>query len=285
MKITIENNDITALFDSKGAELCSLKSIGSHREFMWNGNPDFWGKHAPVLFPIVGTLKDNQYRCKGQSYVLSRHGFARDMEFEVIEKTADAVVFSLKSNEQTKTNYPFDFELQIGYTLTNSILNIEYRIINKMDERMPFSIGGHPAFALPETFNSYSLEFEKPEELKSYVLEHDLLSPTTVNIPLSDKTLPLTYSLFEKDALIFKSLNSKKISILEESKPLLHFYFDDFTNFGIWTKTNAPFICLEPWLGYSDLTSSDGNIENKEGIQFAEANATFECSYSIEIIL
>ena len=150
---------------------------------------------------------------------------------------------------------------------------------------MPFSIGGHPAFALPEAFSSYSLEFEKPEELKSYVLEHDLLSTTTVNIPLSDKTLRLTYSLFEKDALIFKKLNSKKISILEENKPILNFYFEDFKNFGIWTKMNAPFICLEPWLGYSDLTSSDGNIENKEGIQFVEANATFECSYSIEIIL
>jgi galactose mutarotase-like enzyme len=284
LKITIENNEITALFNRKGAELCSLKSNGSHREYMWNGNPNFWGKHAPILFPIVGTLKDNQYRYKGQSYALSRHGFARDLEFEVVGKTANSVVFSLESTEETKSNYPFDFELQIGYNLVESSLNIEYKIINKMDERMPFSIGGHPAFALPHIFSSYSLEFEKLEDLQSYVLENDLLSTTTVNIPLSDKTLPLTYSLFAKDALIFKKLNTKKISILEENKPLLHFYFEDFTNFGIWTKTNAPFICLEPWLGYSDLTSSDGNIENKEGIQFVEANATFKCSYSIEII-
>ena len=284
MEITIENTELTATFKSQGAELCSLKGKDNSREYIWEANPEFWGKHAPVLFPIVGTLMGNQYRYKNQSYSLPRHGFARDMEFEVMDKKANEVLFSLKSNAQTQVNYPFDFELQIGYTLTDSILNIEYKIINKMDERMPFSIGGHPAFALPETFSSYSLEFEKPEELKSYVLENDLLSPTTVNITLSDKTLPLTYSLFEKDALIFKSLNSKKISILESEHAILNFYFEDFENFGIWTKMNAPFICLEPWLGYSDLTSSNGNIENKEGIQFVEANDIFKCSYSIEIL-
>lgn len=284
MKITIENTELTATFKSQGAELCSLKAKENRREYIWEGNAAFWGKHAPVLFPIVGTLKGSKYQYKNQSYSLPRHGFARDMEFEVHEKTDDSVVFSLKSNLEITANYPFDFEIQIGYTLANSILNIEYVIINKMDERMPFSIGGHPAFALPKTFSSYSLKFEKPEELKSYVLEHDLLSPTTVNIPLSDKTLPLTYSLFEKDALIFKSLNSKKISILESEHAILNFYFEDFENFGIWTKMNAPFICLEPWLGYSDLTSSNGNIENKEGIQFVEANDIFKCSYSIEIL-
>lgn len=284
MEITIQNAELTATFKSQGAELCSLKGKETRREYIWEGNPEFWGKHAPVLFPIVGTLKDNRYFYKDEFYALSRHGFARDMEFEVVDKKDSSVVFSLKANKQTKALYPFDFEIQIGCTLVDSILNIEYKVINKMDERMPFSIGGHPAFAMPETFSSYSLEFEKPEELKSYILENDLLSPTTVNIPLSNKTLPLTYSLFEKDALIFKSLNSKKISILESEHAILNFYFEDFENFGIWTKMNAPFLCLEPWLGYSDLTSSNGNIENKEGIQFVEANDIFKCSYSIEIL-
>ena len=283
MEIVIQNQHLTAKIFSKGAELFSLQNNHSSREYMWEGNPDFWGKHAPVLFPIVGTLKDNQYQYKNNSFSMSRHGFARDLDFEVIETKANAVVLSLKANEKTKSNYPFDFELQICYTLAEKNLKVDYKISNKTDERMPFSIGGHPAFALPETFSSYFLEFEKPEELRSYVLEHDLLSSTTVEIPLQGNVLPLTYTLFEKDALIFKSLNSKKISILEENKPILSFYFDDFANFGIWTKVNAPFICLEPWLGYSDLTSSDGNFENKEAIQFVEANGTFSCSYSIDI--
>ena len=284
MEITIQNAELIATFKNQGAELCSLKGKDSGREYIWNANPEFWGKHAPILFPIVGTLKDNRYFYKDEFYALSRHGFARDMEFEVVDKKDSSVVFSLKANNQTKALYPFDFEIQIGCTLADSILKIEYKIINKMDERMPFSIGGHPAFALQKNFTSYALEFEKPEELKSYILENDLLSPTTVNIPLSDKTLPLTYSLFEKDALIFKSLNSKKISILESEHAILNFYFEDFENFGIWTKMNAPFICLEPWLGYSDLTSSNGNIENKEAIQFVEANDIFKCSFSIEVL-
>jgi galactose mutarotase-like enzyme len=284
LEITIENAELTATFKSQGAELCSLKGKETSREYIWEGNPEFWGKHAPVLFPIVGTLMGNQYRYKNQSYSLPRHGFARDMEFEVMDKKANEVLFSLKSNAQTQVNYPFDFELQIGYTLTDRILNIEYKIINKMDERMPFSIGGHPAFALQKNFTSYALEFEQQETLESFTLENDLLSHNTLPIALNENALPLTYSLFEKDALIFKSLNSKKISILESEQTILNFYFEDFKNFGIWTKMNAPFICLEPWLGYSDLTSSNGNIENKEGIQFVEANDIFKCSYSIEIL-
>lgn len=283
MKISISNNKLIATISTKGAELISLRGFESNREYMWNGNPEFWGKHAPVLFPIVGTLKDNQYCYKNQNYSLSRHGFARDMEFEVIENSANAIMFSLKANTQTQVNYPFDFELQICYSLDDQQLKIAYKIINYSNERMPFSIGGHPAFSLPKNFTSYALEFEQQETLESFTLENDLLSNITANIPLNEKVLPLGYSLFEKDALIFKKLNSNKISILEENKPILNFYFEDFKNFGIWTKMNAPFICLEPWLGYSDLTSSDGNIENKEAIQFVEANEIFKCSYSIEI--
>ena len=285
MEIVIHNQHLTAKIFSKGAELFSIQNNHSSREYMWEGNPAFWGKHAPILFPIVGTLKDNQYQYKNNYYSLSRHGFARDLDFEILEKTDSAALFSLKADEKTRANFPFDFELQIYYRLAENILNIEYKIINKTQEIMPFSIGGHPAFALPKEFTSYSLEFEEKEELKSYVLEHDLLSSTTIQIPMLEKVLPLSYSLFEKDALIFKKLNSKKISILEENKPIINFYFEDFKNFGIWTKINAPFVCLEPWLGYSDLSSSDGNIENKEAIQFAQANETFNCSYAIEITL
>ncbi len=284
MKITIQNNELTAAFDTKGAELFSLISNHSTREYIWNGNPLFWGKHAPVLFPIVGTLKKNQYRYKDQIYSLSRHGFARDLAFEVIKKTTNSVVFALSANAQTKQSYPFEFELQICYALQQTTLKVEYKITNHGNERMPFSIGGHPAFATPKPFTSYALEFENMEELESYTLENDLLSNAKVNIPLDGKRLPLTYNLFEKDALIFKELNSNRISLLEDNKSILHFYFADFKQFGIWTKMNAPFICLEPWLGYSDLTDSDGNIENKEGILFLEANKNFKCSYLIEII-
>lgn len=149
---------------------------------------------------------------------------------------------------------------------------------------MPFSLGGHPAFALQNKLENYSLLFESDEKLNSYPLENDLLSDKTKNIELKNKQLPLTYSLFENDALVFKSLQSKQIQILENQVPILNFKFKDFPNFGIWTKHNAPFICLEPWLGYADTVNANGNLLEKEGTQLVESNSSKTYSFSIEII-
>ena len=275
---------MTAIINSKGAELVSLKKIAINREYIWEGNPEFWGKHSPVLFPIVGTLKNNQYRYKNQTYTLPRHGFARDFEFEIILKNESEVVFSLQSSKETLSVYPFDFELQIHYTLQENELVVAYKILNKTNESMPFSIGAHPAFALSEKFEHYGLAFEFDEPLNSYTLENDLLSEKTTLIPIDKNQVALNYSLFENDALIFKQMQSKKIMILENEKPLLDFHFKDFKNFGIWTKVNAPFICLEPWLGYSDTLTSNGHLEQKEAIQFVDAQDEFNCNFKIEIL-
>lgn len=279
----ISNTFLTAKINAKGGELISLQNT-TQREYIWEGNPDFWGKHSPVLFPIVGTLKNNSYCFYDKTFELSRHGFARDYEFELVFQSNHQAVFSLKSNTETKKVYPFNFELQIIYTLKENELVIDYTIINNDEVTLPFSIGGHPAFALPMNFENYALAFENLENLESYTLENDLLSDKTVAIPMHEKKLPLTYSLFENDALIFKKLNSKCISILENNIPLLHFKFNDFPNFGIWTKDKAPFICLEPWLGYSDVQNATGNILEKEGIHFVESKKSFDCSFSIEIV-
>ena len=283
MKITIKNLLTIAIINSKGAELISLKDK-SNREYIWEGNPEFWGKHSPVLFPIVGTLKNNCYNYNDNSYHLLRHGFARDYDFELISQTENQAVFSLISNDETKKVFPFNFELQLCYTLLDNKLTLAYKVINKDTVTIPFSIGAHPAFALPQSFTNYTLEFEKAESLMSYQLENDLLSDTTNSIELLGNELPLTYSLFENDALIFKKLNSKQISILENQKPLIRIQFEDFPHFGIWTKNNAPFICLEPWLGYSDTVHSSGTILEKETIQLVQSNNTFNCHFSIEIL-
>lgn len=279
----ISNSRLSAKINSKGAELISLQNQ-NNKEFIWEGNPEYWGKHSPVLFPIVGTLKNNSYTFDAKTYHLSRHGFARDSDFEIVTRTESQVVFSLQSDSTTKSVYPFNFELQISYSLLENELFIGYKIINNDKIEMPFSIGGHPAFALTEKFEDYSLAFEQAENLVSYQLENDLLSDKTFVIAMEENKLPLTYSLFEKDALIFKKLHSKQISILENNRTILHFKFKDFPNFGIWTKNNAPFICLEPWLGYSDTFNCSGNITEKEGIQFLGSKKTFDCQFSIEIV-
>lgn len=283
MTTILSNKLLSAKINSKGAELFSFQN-NSNREYIWNGNPDFWGNHSPVLFPIVGTLKNNSYRFNDTTYQLARHGFARDFEFKILFQSTSEVVFSLQSNEKTKLVYPFNFELQISYSLKENELEIGYKISNNDKSIMPFSIGGHPAFALPLDFENYTLVFEKEENLLSYPLEDDLLSDKSFIIPMNDKRLPLTYSLFEKDALIFKQLNSNCISIEENGIPIVHFKYNDFPNFGIWTKNKAPFICLEPWLGYSDTINTTGNILEKEGIQLLHAKEIFDCSFSIIIV-
>lgn len=282
MDTTISNSILKASIKHAGAELFSLKD-NNDKEYIWEGNPDFWGKHSPVLFPIVGTLKNNTYTIDKKEYQLSRHGFARDMEFKLIEKTQNSAVFSLESNEETLKKYPFQFELQLIYTLENTSLKIEYIVINKGDTKMPFSIGAHPAIALPENFESYSFKFEKEENLKFNLLENDLISNKTEILKTTDNIVPLTYKLFENDALVFKTLESKSLTILENKKPYVQVDFEDFPSLGIWTKDQAPFVCIEPWFGYSDTADNTGDLFQKEGIIVLEIDQNFHSQFSIKI--
>jgi len=281
MNIVLQNKELTATINTKGAELISLKK--NSKEYIWEGNPKFWDKHSPILFPIVGTLKSGQYNYADKQYELSRHGFARDNDFQVAEIFQNKAVFSFSSSEQTAKQYPFDFELKIIYRLEEDNLTIHYEVTNNGASDMPFSIGGHPAFALAESFEDYSLLFENDESLISYSLENNLLSDHTTVLKLCGGKLPLNYFLFENDALIIKKLESKKIQIFENDKPLLEVALHDFPNLGIWTKNDAPFICIEPWFGYSDTLQSNGNLFEKEGIIILLPKKTFQASFNIKI--
>lgn len=281
--ITLSNDTISAQINTLGAELCSIKN-NSNREYIWEGNPAFWGKHSPVLFPIVGTLKNNTFYQNGIKYVLSRHGFAREMKFQLVEKTESSATFSLQSDSETLKNYPFKFELQIQYTIIGTTLEVAYTVINKDKIAIPFSIGAHPAFSLPRNFEDYSLAFEEVEPLEYTLLENDLVSKQTEKIKTNSNIVPLTYKLFERDALIFKTLKSNSITIIEKGNPILKVQFEDFPNLGIWTKVGAPFICIEPWFGYSDTTLCNGNLFEKEGIIVLKTDTTFQAKFSIEIL-
>lgn len=283
MTTTIKNAGLTAEIKHFGAELCALKDQ-NNKEYIWEGNPAFWGKHSPVLFPIVGTLKNNSYRYNDREYHLSRHGFARDMEFELIDKKENSATFSLQSSAETLKAYPFAFELQLQYTLDANQLHIAYTVRNKGEAKMPFSIGAHPAFALAGNFENYALAFEKEEPLDYSLLENDLIVAATQKLEVHNKQIPLAYALFANDALIFKSLQSKTLTVLENEKPFLKVHFDDFPSLGIWTKNEAPFLCIEPWFGYSDTNENSGNLFEKEGIQILSAKETFHCEFSIEIL-
>ncbi|WPR70844.1 aldose 1-epimerase family protein [Flavobacterium sp. NG2] len=283
MKTTLRNSQLTAQINHLGAELNSLKN-NSGKEYIWEGNPDFWGKHSPVLFPIVGTLNNNTFKYEGNTYSLSRHGFAREMEFELVTKTDNSATFSIQSNAETLTKYPLDFEFQIIYTLKENQLDIAYKVINKSLTKLPFSVGAHPAFALPGDFENYSLQFEKEEPLEYHLLENNLISNKKAVLKTANNSIQLNHQLFKDDALIFKSLQSKNITILTNNKPLLKVVFEDFPHLGIWTMINAPFLCIEPWFGYSDTTESNGNLFEKEGIQVLNSKETFNSKFTIEIL-
>lgn len=281
MNITIKNNLLTATINPQGAELNSLKN-NSH-EYIWQGDPQFWEKHSPILFPIVGTLKNNSYTYKSNTYHMTRHGFARDNQFTIKHQTDNSVVFSLTSNQDTLKIYPFEFELELKYTLVNTTVTLDYTVTNKGIDSMPFSIGAHPAFALPGNFDDYNLTFEKDKTLVSTQLENDLLSDKTISLPTDDGKLPLSYNLFKNDALILKSTSSNYVDITKKDDPFLRVTYNDFPHLGLWTKENAPFLCIEPWQGYSDSLNSNGNILDKEGIILLKSAEKFNTGFSIQI--
>jgi galactose mutarotase-like enzyme len=280
---TISNSYLTAQIKHLAAELFSIKN-NLNTEYIWEGNPKFWGKHSPVLFPIVGSLKNNTYQFGGKEFNLNRHGFAREMEFQLIEKSSERATFSLTATPETRKVFPFDFELQIIYSLEKNNLNIDYQVFNRDKTIMPFSIGAHPAFALSGNFEEYSIEFQRQEILRYHLLEEGLISNSSTDLLLNDRQLKLNYQLFAKDALVFKSLESESITIIKNTSPFLKINFKNFPNLGIWTMENAPFLCIEPWYGYSDTTDHDCNFLEKEGIQLLLADDIFKSSYSIEIL-
>lgn len=280
MNIILENKSMIASVSADGAELQSFKSrIG--RELIWNADPKYWGRHAPVLFPIVGRLKNDTYSYKGNDYQLSRHGFARDMKFVVEKQTSDSVVFSLSESDETIKKYPFRFELKTTYRLVENTLNIEYTVSNNGDVTMPFSIGAHPAFATSGNFESYSVLFDR-NELISNTITNDLLTYKTYKINAENGHLKLKYSLFENDAIVLKNQNIQSVELAEYKKSFAKISFNNFPTLGIWTVKQAPFICIEPWHGHADTPSASGNILEKTDNMNLNPGAVFNCGYSIE---
>jgi galactose mutarotase-like enzyme len=286
---TIENEILKVLIKSKGAELESIYNKHTNLEYMWSADPAFWAKKSPILFPIVGTLKSDIYFFEGKSYSLSRHGFAREMDFAVIEQKKDSVTFILESNESTLAKYPFAFRFSIQYTIAGKQLTVTYKIINKGNKELYFSFGGHPAFKVPLTENTaysdYYLEFNKNENAGKWPISKDgLIEKSPDPFFNNSNKLTLTKELFYKDALVFKHLHSDKVSLLsDKTQHGLEFDFTGFPYLGIWAAKNADFVCIEPWCGIADSVDTDQQLVGKEGINKLEINNSFERSWSVNL--
>lgn len=270
--ITIKNEKITVDISTMAAEMQSIKANG--KEYLWNGDPKFWGRRAPALFPICGSLKDNKYMYDGKFYSLNQHGFAKLSEFTVVEKTDDSAEFSLCANEETLKVYPFNFDLRIRYTLKELSIEIQYKVINNDSKDMYFSIGSHEGYMCEEGFWDYTLEFEKNENLISADVDGSLLCERKVNLGENVKELKLSNELFNIDSLIFLNLNSKSVKLKNDNK-CIRVDFPDFETLLIWTVKNSKYVCIEPWCGIPDYTTSDYDFTKKTGIiKLAPNNST-----------
>ncbi|CEP48612.1 glycoside hydrolase-type carbohydrate-binding protein [[Clostridium] sordellii] len=286
----IENNKLIIETTNKGAELINIYSKTGNKELLWSGDSKFWGRHSPILFPIVGRLKDNETIIDSKLYNMNQHGFARDMEFNLIDKSINSITYILKSNSKTKSFYPYDFELTVKYTLIDTTININWKVFNKSNKDMYFSIGAHPAFNIPfydnESINDYFLKFECSKDINNYTLEGPFVSKKSE--VKSIDILNLTPELFKNDALIYDNIN--KISICSKSNTSsIDIKFESFPFVGIWSpyykesNSIAPFLCIEPWYGIADSIDSTKIFKDKLGINKLPNKETFIASYSITI--
>ena len=287
----LENNRLKIAIKHKGAELCRITSIHSDKEFMWQADPSVWGSHAPNLFPIIGMMKAGRYNYKGKSYDMPKHGFVRHNEdFEVNKLSDTRIEFILNTNTKLKIIYPFNFRLKISYELKENTLFVHHEVENLDNNNIYFSLGGHPAFNCPlhkeEAYSDYSLEFQQPEQSESYLLDLNsgLVTDKTKPVFSSANTIKLRPDLFNEDALVFKDLNSKSVSLKHSIKgTVLTLKFDEFDYLGIWGKPNAPYVCIEPWQGIADSINTTQELTEKEGIIDLAPNLTHKATYSIEI--
>lgn len=291
--ITIENAFLKVSCKPEGAELTGIFSKQTGLEYLWQAGKE-WTKHAPVLFPIVGQLKDNTYYHKEKDYKLERHGFARNLKFEIEDSKTDCVTFILKSNSETLKIFPFEFALRITYSLSYDKLSVEYKVENTGYDEMYFSIGAHPAFKIPyppsphkgvyeyENYDDYFLEFSEKENAPRWLLQSGLIAESE-SFLLNQSILPLTKKLFYNDALVFKILKSETISIKsKKSSNGLYFHCKGFPYFGIWAAKDADFVCLEPWCGIADSINTNQQLQDKEGINKLNSGENFVCQYSIQ---
>jgi galactose mutarotase-like enzyme len=286
---TIENSNLKIIVSAKGAELQSVFHKGHQLEYLWDGDPAYWAKRSPLLFPIVGALKSETYYYKDKPYHLGRHGFARDMEFEVEDRQFDSIRLVLNSNEETLQKFPFIFQLWVSYLLKGDTLQVLYSVKNPSGEEMYFSIGGHPAFRVPlqpgTAYTDYQLLFGQKETEPRWPISKDGLIETKPDAFLRDQeVLPLGKGLFTRDALVFKGLASSMVSLRSDKTPHgLDFNFSGFPFLGIWAAPNADFVCIEPWCGIADSVDTDQQLKNKEGINRLAPGETFERTWSIKL--
>ncbi|WP_066254234.1 aldose 1-epimerase family protein [Neobacillus drentensis] len=287
----IENDWLKVEISNKGAEVRKVMHKKNGLDYMWTGDKTYWGRVSPVLFPIVGRLKEDRYQLDGKTYEMSQHGFLRDVVFEVEEQTTSDISFSYESSGRFLHVYPYDFKVIIRYSLNEDSIVVQWEVVNSNKEEMYFSIGAHPAFRLPlvenETIEDYSLHFipAANKTLMQYELKNSLIHEKGMANELS--TIQLTSSLFAQDAIVYSNIDQITLAS-NKSNHGVEVIFEDFPFVGIWSKymdTNgkmAPFVCIEPWYGIADTYHTTGNLKGKFGINILKPRESFQAEYKMK---
>jgi galactose mutarotase-like enzyme len=280
----MQNDKLQITISPKGAELTSIRNVQTGFEYLWQADPAIWGRHAPVLFPIVGKVKNNTLIVNGKPYPMSQHGFARDAMFTLVSETPTSCWYKLTNNADTLAVYPFPFELQLGYELEDNTLHCRYKVVNTGSETLYFSIGAHPGFNLPTAdLSEYSILFDQNETEERHLLSEGLFNGTQKPVLSSPNHIQLSVDLFNDDAIVFKQLTSKKLRLTHQNSPFeIVLEYTGFPYMGIWTQKNCDqYICLEPWCGHADGINGHEDISTKEGIEKLEVGGVFERTYSL----
>jgi galactose mutarotase-like enzyme len=281
----IRNSQVAATIKRHGAELCSLKNAAGS-ELLWQAGPE-WPRHSPLLFPIVGRLKNDELRHRGRTYPMTQHGVARDNDFEWVVRDESSAALVLTDNDETRKRYPFAFRLAVTFALNESDLDVTFEVANTGGEMLPASIGAHPAFkwpllpTLPK--ESYTLTFSDDEPAPIRRLRGGLMRAKPETSPIKARTLALSEQLFEDDAVILDQLASSFVSYGAEQGPSIQMSWNGFPQLGVWSKPGAAFLCIEPWCGFASPEAFDGEFEDKPGLMHIAPGAKRTLQYRIRV--
>ena len=285
----LESNLLYAEINDQGAELYSLYSKQTKTEYLWQGKPDIWGQRAPVLFPIVGRLKDGMYMHNGKAYKMPPHGFVSSAQFSAEPTEDNSLILSCEDTKESRAMYPFAFSFNVIFTVKWNVIETIYEVVNKTNGSMYFSFGSHEGYRCPrfegEAFEDYYLEFDHDGIYSSHKLSPEgLLLKETYPLIEGRRQLSLNYGLFDNDSLVFANVPSGKVALCSrKSASRLEIEYDDAPNLVVWTKPQAPFVCIEPWHGLPDFEDSEGQLSDKKGIITLEKGASFNWRHTISI--
>ena len=291
MLLTVKNEHLSLTVDTLGAQMMSLLSV-NETEYLWQGDPQYWGDRSPMLFPFIGRLTDNSYQLHGKVFPMTIHGFAAASEFTAVAVGEDHLVLELTDNEETRKQYPFKFSLRVIYQIVGNTLEITYQVENRNGETMPFGIGGHPGFNVPlvdgEDFEDYSITFSQlcqPDRVgftpAVYLSGHDERYPLTDNIRID-----LRHDLFDEDAIILKNMAREVTLQSKTSGRGVRVSYPDMSYLGIWhwPKTDAPYVCIEPW---SSLPARQDVVEDfycKSDMIRLAPGKTYETTWTVTVL-